>query len=151
MQVAVAIVVFVLLFVVLFVISAPLRAGVIGRRAGHGGRGQQRDELEAAREAKYREIRDTELDFRTGKLSPEDYASTDGALRAEAVEILDRLESIERRDAAETETAEARAVEQTGTRLDGEEADEAGDGARHSGREAPDSVDNARTNPEVEG
>ena len=51
-------------------------------------------ELEAAREAKYREIRDAELDYRTGKLSAEDYAATDGALRAEAVEILDRLETI---------------------------------------------------------
>lgn len=53
------------------------------------------DELEAAREAKYREIRDTELDYRTGKLSREDYEAVNGALRAEAVEILDRLERIE--------------------------------------------------------
>ena len=30
-------------------------------------------ELEAARDAKYREIRDAELDLRTGKLSDEDY------------------------------------------------------------------------------
>ena len=29
----------------------------------------ERAELEAAREAKYREIRDAELDYRTGKLS----------------------------------------------------------------------------------
>jgi hypothetical protein len=93
-HVAVAIVVFVLLFVVLFVISAPLRAGGIGRRADRGVPAEQAD-LEAAREAKYREIRDTELDFRTGKLSDEDYAATDGALRAEAVEILDRIEAID--------------------------------------------------------
>ena len=45
-------------------------------------------ELEAAREAKYREIRDAELDYRTGKLSREDYEAIDGALRAEAIEIL---------------------------------------------------------------
>jgi hypothetical protein len=50
-------------------------------------------ELEAAREAKYREIRDTELDFRTGKLSREDYDRVDGALRSEALEILDRLQA----------------------------------------------------------
>ncbi len=50
-----------------------------------------RTELEVAREAKYREIRDAELDYRTGKLSPEDYEAVNGALRAEAVEILDRL------------------------------------------------------------
>jgi hypothetical protein len=48
--------------------------------------------LEAAREAKYREIRDCELDFRTGKLSREDYEAIDAQLRAEAIEILDRLE-----------------------------------------------------------
>jgi hypothetical protein len=48
--------------------------------------------LEAAREAKYREIRDCELDFRTGKLSRADYEAIDGQLRAEAIEILNRLE-----------------------------------------------------------
>jgi hypothetical protein len=51
-----------------------------------------RDALEAAREAKYREIRDTELDFRTGKLSQEDYRTIDADLRAEAIEILNELE-----------------------------------------------------------
>jgi hypothetical protein len=54
-----------------------------------------RSELEAAREAKYREIRDAELDYRTGKLSNEDYEAIDGALRAEALEILNRLEALE--------------------------------------------------------
>jgi predicted outer membrane protein len=48
-------------------------------------------ELEAAREAKYREIRDAELDHRTGKLSDEDYQAIDNSLRTEAVEILNRL------------------------------------------------------------
>ncbi len=47
-----------------------------------------------AREAKYREIRDAELDYRTGKLSREDFEAVDRALRAEAVEILDRLEQL---------------------------------------------------------
>ncbi len=57
------------------------------------------EELEAAREAKYREIRDAELDFRTGKLSSEDYRAIDGDLRAEAIEILNRLERLRTRDA----------------------------------------------------
>jgi hypothetical protein len=56
---------------------------------------ERRVELETAREAKYREIRDTELDYRTGKLSREDFAATDGALRAEAVEILDWLDALD--------------------------------------------------------
>jgi hypothetical protein len=59
-------------------------------------RGEAREDLEAAREAKYREIRDAELDYRTGKLSPEDYQAIDSELRAEAIEILDRLELEER-------------------------------------------------------
>ncbi len=49
-------------------------------------------ELEAAREAKYRELRDAELDHQTGKLSDEDYAELDNALRAEAIEILRALD-----------------------------------------------------------
>jgi hypothetical protein len=49
-------------------------------------------ELEAAREAKYREIRDAELDRRTGKLSEGDYEAIDRSLRAEAVEILKALD-----------------------------------------------------------
>jgi cytochrome c-type biogenesis protein CcmF len=51
--------------------------------------------LEAAREAKYREIRDLELDYRTGKLSLEDYRATDTALRIEALAILDRIQARE--------------------------------------------------------
>ncbi len=57
-----------------------------------------RDELEAAREAKYREIRDAELDYRTGKLSREDYEAIDADLRAEAIEILNRLEALRPRE-----------------------------------------------------
>ena len=49
-------------------------------------------ELEAAREAKFRELRDAELDHRTGKLSDEDYAELDAGLRAEAIEILRELD-----------------------------------------------------------
>jgi cytochrome c-type biogenesis protein CcmF len=54
------------------------------RRPGRGG------ELEALKEAKYREIRDAELDHAAGKLSDEDFAILDAELRREAVEILDR-------------------------------------------------------------
>jgi cytochrome c-type biogenesis protein CcmF len=46
-------------------------------------------ELEALKEAKYREIHDAELDHAAGKLSDEDYALLDSELRREAVEILD--------------------------------------------------------------
>jgi hypothetical protein len=49
-------------------------------------------ELEAARDAKYREIRDAELDRRTGKISQDDYEAVDRSLRAEAVQILKALD-----------------------------------------------------------
>ena len=73
-----------------FLISAPLRAA----RRPDDGDSPTADvaELEAARDAKYREIRDAELDLRTGKLSDADHAAIDGSLRAEAVEILHRLD-----------------------------------------------------------
>jgi hypothetical protein len=77
-----------LLAVVVVVVSGPLRAAHRPPDPSPVGR----HELELAREAKYREIRDAELDYRTGKLSREDYEAVDGALRAEAVEILNRLE-----------------------------------------------------------
>ena len=54
-------------------------------------------ELEAAKEAKYREIRDAELDYKTGKLSDHDWRSLDRTLRAEAVELLKRLDQVQER------------------------------------------------------
>ena len=76
-----------LALVVAFV-SVPLRRP----RRAPSGRQLELAELEAARDAKYREIRDAELDHRTGKLSDEDYERLDGALRAQAVEILRALD-----------------------------------------------------------
>ena len=73
-----------------YLISAPLRAA--RRPTDPAGEAPDVAELEAARDAKYREIRDAELDVRTGKLSDEDYAALDGSLRAEAVEILHQLD-----------------------------------------------------------
>jgi hypothetical protein len=54
-------------------------------------------DLEVAREAKYREIRDAELDHRTGKLSDEDFRLVDDALRAEAISILQALDRAQAR------------------------------------------------------
>jgi len=61
------------------------------------------DDLEAAREAKYREIRDAELDHATGKLSDADHASLDRALRAEAIGILKALDRARERLDAEAD------------------------------------------------
>jgi len=56
-----------------------------GRRRG----ALVRTEADARKEAKYREIRDAELDHAVGKLSDEDFAVVDAELREEALEILD--------------------------------------------------------------
>jgi hypothetical protein len=98
-SVLVAVLTVVLLGVVMLVVSAPLRAA---RRPSEDPESvADRAALQAAREAKYREIRDAEMDYRTGKLSREDYAAIDGALRAEAVEILDKLTALGGDDASE--------------------------------------------------
>jgi hypothetical protein len=83
--------------VVVVVVSAPLRrAARDGDGDGQAARAQavaaERRELEAAKEAKYREIRDAELDHRTGKLSEADWRALDGALRAEAAQLLRALD-----------------------------------------------------------
>ena len=75
---------------VVLVVTGPLRRAPEAEASVSG---ELRD-LESAREAKYREIRDAELDHRTGKLSDEDYAAVDGSLRAEAVEILRAIDTI---------------------------------------------------------
>src|SRR5487761_2294961 len=88
--------------VVVMVISSPLRASArqgtaestAAEAAGRVAAVADRDELEAAREAKYREIRDAELDYRTGKLSSADYRANNDQLRLAALAILDEIEAL---------------------------------------------------------
>ena len=84
--------VLVVLALVVLVVSAPLRRGRAA--AAEASDAAQRDALEAAKESKYAEIRDAELDYRTGKLSEADWRAQDRALRAEAIEILRRLDAL---------------------------------------------------------
>lgn len=72
------------LFAVVVFVTTPLRRA----RSGDDATGSELAELEAARDAKYRELRDAELDHRTGKLSDSDYQTLESSLRGEAVEIL---------------------------------------------------------------
>jgi hypothetical protein len=74
-------------------ISAPLRAGWrVERDAADQA---ERADLEAARDAKYAEIRDAEMDYRTGKLSEADWRAMDRQLRREAVALLHRLDELD--------------------------------------------------------
>jgi hypothetical protein len=80
-----------LLAIVVIVVSAPLRRGVA---ADDERLATRIADLEAAKEAKYREIRDAELDFRTGKLSEADWRLVDRELRAEAMDVLRELDAV---------------------------------------------------------
>lgn len=107
MTLVIALLLVVVVAAVFAVVAQPLRGGGGHRRAalstaasGVAGRDPRegertRDDLEAAREAKYRELRDAELDYRTGKLSHEDYRAIDADLRAEAIDILNQYERAE--------------------------------------------------------
>ena len=71
------------------------------RRCARGARGRRGAESARSapssrprKDAKYREIRDAELDYRTGKLSEEDWRALDRELRAEAIDMLRRLDEL---------------------------------------------------------
>ncbi len=81
---------------------AALVAVLVVRPLLRGGQPERHDEtrieeLRAAKEAKYREIRDAELDHRMGKVSREDWRAVDRDLRGEAIEILRELDRLEGR------------------------------------------------------
>jgi hypothetical protein len=75
-----------------WVIAGPLRGG--RAEADDAALAARLEDLEAAKEARYREIREAEMDFRTGKLSEADYKAIDRQLRQEAVEILRQLDAL---------------------------------------------------------
>jgi hypothetical protein len=94
-SVLVPILVLALLAAVVWVVGQPLRSGArIEEEDAHA---TEREELEAEKEAKYREIRDAELDHRTGKLDEADWRAVDRQLRAEAVELLRRIDALDGR------------------------------------------------------
>jgi hypothetical protein len=77
---------------VALVVSAPLtRSAAIAAEADTDAR---RAELEAAKEAKYREIADARLDHKLGKVSSADYETTHRELQSQAVQILRDLDDV---------------------------------------------------------
>jgi hypothetical protein len=75
-----------------WLIAGPLRPGRAA--AEETAESAERAELEAAKEAKYREIREAELDYRTGKLSEADWRALDSELRGDAINLLRRLDAL---------------------------------------------------------
>ena len=87
----------ILLVALAWFVSAPLRRP----RGGDGDRERGEDplfaDLEARKEALYRQIRDAELDREQGKLSAEDWKRVDGELRREAIALLKRIDAAQER------------------------------------------------------
>jgi hypothetical protein len=71
-------------------VLAPLRTGASATDSA----ADRRADLEAAKEAKYREIKDAELDFQMGKLAEADWRSLDEELRGQAIQILRDLDRL---------------------------------------------------------
>jgi hypothetical protein len=84
-------IVFAVVLAVVAFVGAPLRGRARGLDPDAAARAELAD-LEAAKDAKYREIRDAELDQRTGKLSVDDHRALDAELRAEAIALLKRID-----------------------------------------------------------
>jgi hypothetical protein len=98
------VIVLILLVGVVLVVGSPLRrTGLPGDASAEHARATREVEeraarrigLEAARDAKYREIRDAELDHQTAKLSDADHQAIDSTLRAEAMELLRQLDALD--------------------------------------------------------
>ncbi|HSI81714.1 MAG TPA: hypothetical protein VK919_13795 [Solirubrobacterales bacterium] len=79
--------------VLAWVVTAPLRRG----KDSGGSRTEDPRiaELEARKEALYRQIRDAELDRAQGKLSDADWRRADAELRRDAIEVLEQLDRAE--------------------------------------------------------
>ncbi len=76
-------------------VSVPLRAkaGADGTAGTVATADPELAGLEARKQAKYREIRDTELDRAQGKLTESDFKRQRGELRAEAISILKQIDA----------------------------------------------------------
>jgi hypothetical protein len=134
MEYAVALIV--LAALVALAVSVPLRSrGETERREE-----ARLQELQAAKEAKYREIRDAELDREMGKLSRADWRAVDRELRAEAIEILRELDRLEGRSPEEQEG-----------RSPGEEGRSPGEEGRSPGEEGRPPGEEGRSPEEQEG
>ena len=92
MDVLAPLLVMALVGIVAVFVSNPLRRGV-SERALHEDEGRRAD-LEAAKVSKYREIRDADMDRRTGKLSDQDWRELDRRLRGEAITLLHELDAL---------------------------------------------------------
>jgi cytochrome c-type biogenesis protein CcmI len=81
----------VILAVLAVFVTAPLRRG---ESESVESESPELADLEARKEAIYRQIRDAELDREQGKLSPADWERLDAELRREAIAVLKRTDAL---------------------------------------------------------
>jgi hypothetical protein len=89
--------------VVALILVVALTAFVLAPVIGWGGKpaeqpageSPERADLEARKEALYRQIRDAELDREQGKLSQADWARVDADLRREAIAVLKKIDALD--------------------------------------------------------
>ena len=74
-------------------VLAPLRGGDADADEPEGAESPEVTDLEARKEAIYRQIRDAELDREQGKLTQADWKRVDAELRREAIDILKRIDA----------------------------------------------------------
>jgi hypothetical protein len=88
-----------LLAIVVFALVAAYVAAPFRRRSGGPAEDRREDpvlaDLQARKQAKYREIRDTELDHAQGKLDEREFRRQEAELKREAIEILKAIDAHE--------------------------------------------------------
>ena len=98
-----------LLAIVVVVVVAAFVSGPLRRRADDGNSDRREDpllaDLQARKQAKYREIRDTELDHAQGKLDEREFRRQEAELKREAIEILKLIDAHEAEGGAEAPAA----------------------------------------------
>ena len=85
----------ILLLALAWFVTMPLRRSAADARSSEA---QEEDpvlaDLEARKEALYRQIRDAELDREQGKLSRADWERLDAELRRDAIAVLKRIDAV---------------------------------------------------------
>ncbi|WP_026911567.1 hypothetical protein [Patulibacter minatonensis] len=122
----------------LFLLSQPFWPGQLER--ADEADALRRADLEAAKIAKYREIRDAALDHSTGKLSDADWKPIDARLRTEAVQILDELDGLAHIHGTAAEDHEDLPAAPAATAEDEEPPPATDDGASTAGAADPPSA-----------
>ena len=80
--------------VLAWLVTAPLRRGAGDEAELAELEDPRRAELEARKQALYRQIRDAEMDREQGKLSDGDWRRVDAELRREAIAVLKEIDAL---------------------------------------------------------